>query len=344
MPADPELRPLTPPAVVASTAATELFGTRFPVVAGGLQFLADADYAAACARAGIVGFLTSNHLPDDAALRAEIRKARDLCGDLPFGVNIAMLPKSAEHERIERIVDVVAEEGVRFVETTGRSPEPYLPVLKAAGAKVLHKVPGLKYAEKAQSVGVDMVTIVGWECGGHPGPNAIGSIVNAALAHERLRIPYLIGGGIGHGSQILAALAMGASGVLMGTRFLASAEIPAHDGYKAALCAATENDTTISLWSVRNDARTLANETTRIVAELERADPDAGIGPLLPHVSGAVARQTYADGNASRGMVYAGQALGFVSRPQTVAEIVEQLIAEFAAARARLGACLDARS
>tara|TARA_R110000751_G_scaffold14890_8_gene48294 strand:- start:7197 stop:8177 length:981 start_codon:yes stop_codon:yes gene_type:complete len=325
--------------VVARTAATDLFGTRFPVVAGGLQFLADATYAAACARAGIIGFLTSNHFPDDASLRAEIRKARDLCGDLPFGVNIAMLPRSSEHERIERIVEVVAEEGVRFVETTGRSPEPYLPVLKAAGAKVMHKVPGLKYAEKAQSVGVDMVVIVGWECGGHPGPNAIGSIVNAALARQRLRIPYLIGGGIGHGAQVLAALAMGASGALMGTRFLASTEIPAHDGYKAALCAASENDTTISLWSVRNNARTLINETTRLVAELERANPDAGIGPLLPHVSGAAARRTYADGDTSRGMVYAGQALGFVSKPQSVAEIVEDLIAEFAAARAQLDAC-----
>ena len=324
---------LTP---VVRTAATDLFGTRFPLIAGGLQFLANADYVAGCAKAGIIGFLTANHFPNDDALRAEIRKAQDLCGDLPFGVNIAMLPKSSAHERIEEIVAVVAQEGVRFVETTGRSPEPYLPALRSAGIKVLHKVPGLKYAEKAQSVGVDMVTVVGWECGGHPGPNAIGSMVNAALAQKRLTIPYLVGGGFGHGSQILAALAMGASGVLMGTRFLSSSEIPAHEDYKAALCNATENDTTISLWSVRNNARTLINDTTRIVAELERANPDAGIEPLLPHVAGSVARQTYADGDTSRGMVYAGQALGFVSRSQPVGEIVETLITEYTAARDRL--------
>lgn len=324
------------PKPLVRTPATDLFGTRFPVVAGGLQFLADANYVAACARAGIIGFLTANHFPDDHALRAEIHKAQDLSGDLPFGVNIAMLPRSSAHERIEQIVEVVAEEGVRFVETTGRSPEPHLPTLKSAGIKVLHKVPGMKYAEKAQRVGVDMVTIVGWECGGHPGPNAIGSIVNAALAQQRLRIPYLIGGGIGHGSQVLAALAMGASGVLMGTRFLAAAEIPAHEGYKAALCRATENDTTISLWSVRNNARSLINDTTRIVAELERAYPEAGIEPLLPHVAGSVARQTYSDGDTSRGMVYAGQALGFVSNTQPVGEIVATLIAEFTAARDRL--------
>ncbi|WP_121062710.1 NAD(P)H-dependent flavin oxidoreductase [Chachezhania antarctica] len=327
-------------APVVRTAVTDMFGTRFPVVAGGLQFLANAEYVAGCAKAGIIGFMTANHLPDDDALRAEIRKAQDLCGDLPFGVNIAMLPKSAVHERIEQIVQVVADEGVRFVETAGRSPDPYLPVLQGAGIKVLHKVPGLRFAEKAQSVGVDMVTIVGWECGGHPGPNAVGSIVNAALAQKRLKIPYLIGGGIGHGSQLLAAMAMGASGVLMGTRFLVSSEIPAHDGYKAALCAATENDTTISLWSVRNNARSLINDTTRTVAELERANPDAGIEPLLPHVAGSVALKTYADGDTSRGMVYAGQALGFVQQSQPVAEIVETLIAEYTAARDHLQSIL----
>lgn len=322
--------------LVVETAATSLFGTRFPVVAGGLQYLADANYAAACAKAGIIGFLTANHFANDDLLRAEIRKARDLCGDLPFGVNIAMLPKSSAHERIGEIVNIVAEESVRFVETTGRSPEPYLPVLKGAGIKVLHKVPGLKYAEKAQSVGVDMVTIVGWECGGHPGPNAIGSFVNAALARQKLSIPYLIGGGIGHGSQILAALAMGASGVLMGTRFLVSSEIAAHEDYKAALCKATENDTTISLWSVRNNARTLINETTRIVADLERSNPNAGIAPLMPYVAGSVAQQTYRDGNTTRGMVYAGQALGFIDKSEPLAAIIECLIGEFTEACDRM--------
>lgn len=322
------------------TAATDMFGTRFPIVAGGLQFLADADYVAACGQAGIIGFLTSNHFQDLALLRAEIRKAQDLCGDRPFGVNIAMLPKASDHERLEAIATVVADERVAFVETTGRSPDFLMPIFRSAGIKVLHKVPGLKYAEKAQSVGVDMVTIVGWECGGHPGPAAIGTMVNAGLAPRRLRIPFLIGGGIGCGSQILAALAMGASGVLMGTRFLASTEIRAHADYKSALVRATENDTAISLWSVRNNARTLANETTRIVAELERSDPTAGIEPLMPHVAGTVLRETYRTGDTSRGMIYAGQALGFVDRSASIADIVTQLIAEFTEARDRLRALL----
>lgn len=321
---------------IVKTAVTELFGTRFPVIAGGLQFLADADYVTACARAGIVGFLTSNHFANDALLRAEIRKAQTQCGNLPFGVNIAMLPKASDYERIEQIARVVAEENVRFVETTGRSPDFLMPVFRDAGVKVMHKVPGLKYAQKAESVGVDMVAIVGWECGGHPGPAAIGTMVNAGLAPQRLSIPFVIGGGIGSGSQILGALAMGASGVLMGTRFLASQEIPAHRDYKSTLVAASENDTAISLWSVRNNARTLANETTRIVADLEHSDPNAGIGPLMPYVSGKVLRETYRTGDTTRGMIYAGQALGFVRGITPVSEIVDQLIAEFADASERL--------
>lgn len=318
------------------TPVTDLFGTEFPIVAGGLQFLADAEYVAACAKAGIIGFMTSNHFQDEKSLRNEICKTRELSEGKPFGVNIAMLPKSTEHERITQIMEIVVDEGVEFVETTGRSPEPYMPLLKGANIKVLHKVPGLKYAEKAQAVGVDMVTIVGWECGGHPGPNAIGSIVNAALAEERLSIPYLIGGGIGHGSQIAAALSMGASGVLLGTRFLASTEIGAHEGYKEALLKASENDTTISLWSVRNNARTLANETTRIVAELERANPDAGIAQLMPYVAGQILIDTYKTGDTSLGMVYAGQALGFVRESVPVAETVKLLIQQFNTARERL--------
>ena len=269
------------------TPVTDLFGTEFPIVAGGLQFLADAEYVAACAKAGIIGFMTSNHFQDEKSLRNEICKTRELSEGKPFGVNIAMLPKSTEHE-------------------------------------------------KAQAVGVDMVTIVGWECGGHPGPNAIGSIVNAALAEERLSIPYLIGGGIGHGSQIAAALSMGASGVLLGTRFLASTEIGAHEGYKEALLKASENDTTISLWSVRNNARTLANETTWIVAELERANPEAGIAQLMPYVAGQILIDTYKTGDTSLGMVYAGQALGFVRESVPVAETVKLLIQQFNTARERL--------
>ncbi len=318
------------------TPITDLFGIQFPLVAGGLQFLATADYAAACARAGIIGFLTSNHFDDHHALRTEIQRAQSLCGSLPFGVNIAMLPKASDLNKALGIARVVAEEGVRFVETTGRSPEPLLPILRDAGIKVLHKVPGLKFALKAQDIGVDAVTIVGWECGGHPGPAAVGTMVNAGLARERLDIPYLLGGGFGNGAQILAALATGASGVVMGTRFLASTEIPAHPDYKASLVSATENDTTISLWSVRNNARTLVNETTRAVAALEAADPQGGIDPLMPHIAGAVLKQTYQDGDTSRGMVYAGQALGFVRQSVPVAQTVSQLKEEFSQARQRL--------
>src|SRR5690606_772887 len=161
----------------------------------GLMWLANADYVAAAARAGVIGFITAASFADSEALRAEIRRCRAMVGDLPFGVNISMLPKPVEGERTREIFELSAEEGVRFIETSGRSPEPFLPIARSAGIKVLHKVSSLKHAQKAERIGVDAVSIVGAECGGHPGLDMIGSMVNAGLAGARLTIPWLIGGG-----------------------------------------------------------------------------------------------------------------------------------------------------
>jgi len=183
-----------------------------------LARLADADYAAACAQAGIMGFITAASFPDPRDLKAEIAKAHRLCGDKPFGVNVSMLPKLVPGEKSEEVFRLIAGEGVEAIETSGRNPESYMDLLKGQGSFVIHKVPSVRFAEKAQSIGVDMVSIVGAECGGHPGLDLIGTMVNNALALERLQIPFLIGGGIGHGAQIAAALAMGASGVVMGSK------------------------------------------------------------------------------------------------------------------------------
>jgi len=223
-----------------------------PVLAGGLMWLGDADYAAACAHAGIMGFVTAASFPDPDDLKAEIRKARALCGERPFGVNVSMLPKLVPGEKTADIFKLIAQEGVSVVETSGRNPEEYMSQLKAQGTFVIHKVPSVRFALKAQSIGVDMVSIVGAECGGHPGLDLIGTMVNNALALERLDIPFLIGGGIGHGAQIAAAVAMGASGVVMGTRLLVATELNAHDGYKQALVDASERDTALTMHTVRN--------------------------------------------------------------------------------------------
>jgi nitronate monooxygenase len=316
------------------------FGIRVPIVAGGLMWLADADYVAAAAHAGIISFITAATFPDPDELRTQIRTCRDLCEGRSFGVNVSMLPKLVQGEKTVEVFQLIIDEGVRFVETSGRNPEPYMTMLKDAGITVLHKVPSVRFAQKAQSVGVDMVSIVGAECGGHPGLEMIGTMVNGALAQQRLTIPYLIGGGIGTGSQLVAALAMGADGVVMGTRFLVAEEIKAHAGYKKALIDASERDTALTMSSVRNTIRTLRNETTDLVARMEADNPDITIEDLLPHVSGKIGRQAYETGDTSKGLLSAGHALGFLHTVAPMAEIVAQLEREVVEAQSRLASVI----
>ncbi|SDI17759.1 nitronate monooxygenase [Paraburkholderia steynii] len=303
-------------------AVTELFGTRLPIVAGGLMWLADADYVAAAARAGIIGFITAASFPEPQALRAEIRRCRELCEGGPFGVNVSMLPKLVPGEKTREVFELIVDEGVKFVETSGRSPEEFLPLLKEAGIKVLHKVPAVRFAVKAAALGVDAVAIVGAECGGHPGLDMVGSFVNAAWAESQLDIPYLIGGGIGRGSQLAAALAMGASGVVVGTRFAVAEEIWAHADYKQRLVDAGPTDTELSMQSLRNTVRTLRNETTAAVKEIEAQNPDVTIQDLMPMVAGKIGRNAYVTGDWSKGLLSAGQSLAFVDRIEPLADIV----------------------
>lgn len=314
-----------------------MLGTKLPVLAGGLQWLADANYVAAAGRAGIMGFITAASFADLETLRDEIRKCQDLCDGAPFGVNVSMLPKLVEGERTVETFELIAKEGVRFVETSGRNPEPYLPILQPEGIKVIHKVPAVRYAIKAQSVGVDMVTVVGAECGGHPGLDMIGSFVQAAMGAEQLSIPYIIGGGVGRGSQLIAALAMGACGVIVGTRFTVAEEIWAHEGYKQRLIDANERDTDLILWSLRNTLRALKNETTEAVSELERARDDLTIADLMPFVSGKLGRKAYETGNCDEGALSAGQSLVFTDKIEPLADIVRRFEEEALEALARLG-------
>ncbi|WP_299965075.1 nitronate monooxygenase [uncultured Roseobacter sp.] len=319
-----------------STSLTRRLGIRLPILAGGLMWLSDADYVSAVARAGGLGFVTAASFPDDADLIAEIARARRLCGALPFGVNVSMLPKLVPGEKTEDIFRLIADQGVTVIETSGRNPEPYMRLLKDLGLTVIHKVPAVRYALKAERVGVDMVTIVGAECGGHPGLDMVGSFVNTAMAGEALRIPFLIGGGVGHGSQLVAALAMGASGVVLGTHLLVAEELNAHPDYKTAIANATERDTALTMQSVRNTVRTLANETTRAVAEMEAQTPDITIADLMPLVSGKIGRAAYQTGDVSRGLLSAGHALGLTRTIAPMAEIFARLEAEAATALARL--------
>jgi NAD(P)H-dependent flavin oxidoreductase YrpB (nitropropane dioxygenase family) len=306
------------------TRITELFGTRLPIIAGCMQNLSTADYVGAVAQTGMMTFLASATYPDLDELRNEIRRCRELCVGKPFGVNVSMLPKLIEGEKTDQVFDLIIEEGVKFVETSGRSPEAYLPRLQAAGIKVIHKVPAVKFARKAQSLGVDAVTVVGAECGGHPGMDMVGTIVQAVAAARVISIPLIIGGGMGTGAHLVAALAMGADGIIMGTRFLVAEEIWAHDDFKKRLLEADETHTTLVLGSLRNTMRALRNETTAKVQEIESVH-GGNLDMLMPHISGAVGRKAYETGDTSTGALAVGQAVTFSDRIEPLAEIVKRL-------------------
>lgn len=201
-------------------------------------------------------------------------------------------------------------------------------MLKNAGITVIHKVPAIKYALKAQEIGVDAVSIVGAECGGHPGEEMIGSFVNSILGLKRLNIPYFIGGGVGHGSQIVAALAMGASGVVIGTRFLVAEEIWAHNTYKQTLIDATESDTALIMSSIRNTVRALKNKTTDKVQEIEAGKNAVTLETLYPYINGQIGRETYQNGSVAHGVLSAGQALGVVEKVEPISSIISNLEAE----------------
>ncbi len=309
------------------TPITDLFGIKLPVIAGGLQWLANADYVAAAANAGIIGFITAASFPDLDDLRGEIRRCREMSGDNPFGVNISMLPKLIEGEKTDQVIAVIIEEGVRFVETSGRNPQPYLPALQGAGIKVMHKVPAVRFARKAQSIGVDAVSVVGAECGGHPGEDLIGTMVQATLAAQEITIPLVVGGGIGTGAQLVAALALGADAVNIGTRFLVAKEIWAHADYKQRLIEAKETDTTLMLQSLRNTLRALRNDTTDEVQKIEALFP-GDLEKMMPHISGKVGLGAYKTGNADHGALSVGQAVAFADKIEPLAQIVTRLEAE----------------
>lgn len=322
------------------TRLTDFFGCRLPIVAGGLHWLSNANYVAAAARAGIMGFITAASFPEPKRLREEIRRCRDLADGRPFGVNVSMLPKLVPGDAADATFDLVADEGVKFVETAGRNPEPYLPRLHAAGVKVVHKVPTVKHAVKAQSVGVDMVEVIGAEAGGHPGVELVGTMVQGALAADKLTVPLAIGGGVATGRQLVAALALGADGVLIGTRFLVAEEIWAHPGFKERLVAADETSTDLIMQSLRNTLRALKNETTATVRRLEAAHP-GDLAALMPHISGKAGRAAYETGDVSKGALSVGQSVAFADRVEPLAGIIARIETEALTTLTRLKRLAD---
>jgi len=309
------------------TRITDLYGVEHPIVQGGLQAVAVAELTSAVANAGAMGFMTALSFETPEDLRRGIAQCRDMT-DRPFGINITLLP-SLNPPDYPGYLRVCAEEGIEFLETAGRSPEPFMPMVEEAGIKVTHKCTSIRHALKAQDVGVHAVSIDGFECGGHPGEDDVTSLILVPLAVDALDIPVLASGGFGDGRGLAAALALGAEGINMGTRFVATAEAPVHEGAKQAMVEHSELDTTLVMRTLGNTARVLSNEPAGKVVEIERLPGDTDIADLIPFVAGSETRsKVWAEGDIDGGIVAAGQVMGLIRDIPTVKELVDRIVAD----------------
>src|SRR5512135_1115137 len=248
---------------------TELLGFEHPIIQGGMHFVGLAELAAAVSNAGGLGIITALTQPTPELLAKEIARCRDMT-DKPFGVNLTFLPAFAKPPYPEYIRAII-EGGVKVVETAGRNPESVMPYLKAAGIKVIHKCTSVRHSLKAEAIGCDAVSVDGFECGGHPGEDDVPNFILLPRAADELRIPFVASGGMADGRSLVAALALGADGINMGTRFMATKEAPIHENVKRAIVAATELDTRLVMRPLRNTERVLRNAAADRLLEKERA-------------------------------------------------------------------------
>ncbi len=308
------------------TRITELFGVAHPIVQGGLMWVANAELTSAVAEAGAMGFMTALSCPSADGLREEIRRCREMT-DKPFGINLTFLP-SLRSIDYPAYLEVCAAESIRFIETAGRSPEPYMARMKECGMKVIHKCTSIRHAVKAQAIGCDAVSIDGFECAGHPGEDDVTSLVLVPLAADALQIPVIASGGFADGRGLAAALALGAEGVNMGTRFVATREATVHRALKQALVDHCETDTRLIMRTLRNTERVLVSKTVKKVLELEGRG-NATIAELAPYLSGIKGKaEVLEKGNIDAGAFAAGQCMGLIRDIPSVAELISRMVQE----------------
>ncbi|MEI2664855.1 NAD(P)H-dependent flavin oxidoreductase [Rossellomorea sp. LJF3] len=307
-----------------NTRITELLEIQYPVICGGLYRIGRAPLAAAISEAGGLGIMTSATFETAEELRQEIRKAKELTKK-PIGVNINLFP-SVKKMPNEAYIDVLLDEGIRIVETSGRNPEPFMKVLKDNNVIVIHKVAGVKYAKTAERVGCDAVTIVGFEAGGHPGMEDVGNIVLVPQTVDAVSIPVLAGGGIADGRGLAAMLALGAEGIVMGTRFLASQEAMVHDNLKRWMVQASEIDTALIQKSIGSTSRVGRNAIALKVLDAESRG--ATLEELLPFISGQRSAKVFNEGDLDAGVFSCGQSVARIRQIQTVKEIISEVVGE----------------
>lgn len=306
------------------TRVTELFGIKYPIIQGGMQWVARAELSSAVSDAGGLGIITALTFPSPEELASEIKRMRELT-DKPFGVNITLIP-TLRSVSYDEYIDVIIREGIEIVETAGRNPEPYMSRLKEAGIKVIHKCTAVRFARKAEAMKCDAVSIDGFECAGHPGEEDVTSLVLIPLAVDAVTIPVVASGGFGDGRGLVAALALGAAGVNMGTRFMATQEAPVHPKVKEWLIRASERDTLLVMRSLRNTRRVLRNAVAEKVVEMEKRG--ATLEQMVPLLSGERGKELLQGGELDGGLQVAGQAVGFIRDIPTVKELIDSIINE----------------
>jgi NAD(P)H-dependent flavin oxidoreductase YrpB (nitropropane dioxygenase family) len=309
-----------------ATRITETFGISHPIVCGGMTGVGTAPLIAAVANAGALGFLTALTQPTPEALVAEIGRCRELT-DQPFGVNLTILPTVTPVPYDEYRAAII-ESGVTIVETAGNNPAEHMPYFKAAGVRVIHKAVTVRHALKAEALGVDAVGVDGFECAGHPGEDDVTGLVLIPAAARKLTVPIVASGGFATGGGLVAALALGASAVNMGTRFVATAEAPVHANVKARIVGNDERSTRLVFRKFRNTARVAANAVSDRINEIE-AHTDSTFADIADLASGARGRQSVlVDGDIDGGLWWAGQSQGLIDDVPTCAELVNRLVRE----------------
>ena len=311
---------------VMRTRITESLGIEFPVVQGGMQWVGIAEMASAVSNAGGLGILTGLTQPSPKDLVNEIERCREMT-DKPFAVNLTILP-TIKPVPYQEYAQAIVDSGIKIVETAGRNPEPFLPLFKSAGIQVIHKCTSIRHALKAEKIGCDMVSVDGFECAGHPGEDDVTNMILLPLAAQRLKIPFLASGGLGDGKGLAAALAMGADGINMGTRFMVTQEAPIHENVKQKMVEATELDTSLIYRTLSNTARVFKNSVAEQVIEVESKPGETQFEDIQSLVQGAKGRELFDTGDLDKGIWSAGMIVGLIDDIPTCNELITRIVAE----------------
>jgi nitronate monooxygenase len=308
------------------TRITELLDIEHPIIQGGMHFVGKAELASAVANAGGLGILTALTQKTPEGLRAEISRCRTMT-DRPFGVNLTFLPAVTPPD-YAGFVRVIVEEKIPIVETAGNNPQQWLPALKDAGIKVIHKCTSVRHALKAERIGCDAVSVDGFECGGHPGEDDVPNMILLPRAADELSVPFVASGGMADGRSLVAALALGADGINMGTRFIATKEAPVHDRVKQAIVAASELDTRLIMRPLRNTERVLRNEAVNRLLDKEKAlGPSLRFEDIFGEVAGVYPR-IMEDGDLDAGAWSCGMVVGLIDDVPTCKELIDRIMAQ----------------